>query len=153
MKEELIKKFAERIDKDKGYDNLKLAEDLVEMSKHIEMSEMLFNISKLVHSMTILELEYLQDDIEELIKEYKKHRYDLDVRINNLCKEHLIEGVTGALNFKSPFYRLICSELGIKYKELSRIGKVRLRANAIETACDMVYTHAFREPSYYYDEL
>lgn len=70
------------------------------------------------------------------------------VDLNELCNKYAKEGVTGAISFKSPFYKLICQHLGIKYKDLGRLGKMRLKADAIDT-CNMRSGDAFHDGSYY----
>ena len=70
------------------------------------------------------------------------------VDLNDLCNEYAKEGVTGAISFKSPFYKIICQHLGIKYKDLGRMGRMRLKADAIDTY-NMRTGDVFREGSYY----
>ena len=70
------------------------------------------------------------------------------VDLNDLCNEYAKEGVTGAISFRSPFYKLICQHLGIKYKDLGRIGKMKLKADAIDTY-NMRSGDAFHDGSYY----
>lgn len=43
------------------------------------------------------------------------------------------EVANGSINFKSPFYKKACKIIGLKYSLLSALGKMRLRADGIET--------------------
>lgn len=56
-------------------------------------------------------------------------------------------GKTGTIKFASPFYRLVCAELSIKYTDLSRLGKALLRNDCID-AYDMTRDE-LREKEYY----
>ena len=51
--------------------------------------------------------------IEEIIEEYGYERY------------------SGRIMFRSPAYKLICTELGIKWSSLTRTGKASLRGSMI----------------------
>ena len=74
-----------------------------------------------------------------------------EIDLLNLCHELAVEGVTGAISFKSPFYKTVCSELGIKYKDLSRLGKAVLKADAIDSLNSSREQHRFKEGKYYAD--
>jgi hypothetical protein len=56
-----------------------------------------------------------------------------EISIWDLCQELGYETTTGRINFSSPFYKLVCNHLGIKWSQLSRTGKAVLKGNAIET--------------------
>lgn len=55
------------------------------------------------------------------------------INVWQLCQELGYETPTGRINFKSPFYTIVCKKLGIKYGNLTRLGKAKLKADAIET--------------------
>lgn len=57
----------------------------------------------------------------------------MSMDLKTLCDDHYREGITGAISFSSPFYKLLCKELKINYKQLSRLGRAVLKADAIDT--------------------
>ncbi len=71
----------------------------------------------------------------KLSKELSDLYLEISDELSKLCQEYGYEGKTGVVMFKSPFYKLLCKKLGIKWGELSRVGKAMLRANAIDTYC------------------
>ncbi len=56
-----------------------------------------------------------------------------EIDLNALCWQYHKEGVTGAISFKAGFYKILCAELKINYKDLSRVGKAVLKSDAIDT--------------------
>lgn len=78
-----------------------------------------------------------------------EHKYKLGTDLYILCVDCEKEGATGAIWFKSPFYKEACRILGIKYKYLGRVGKMKLKLDAIDT----LYSHngidSFKDGKYY----
>jgi len=72
--------------------------------------------------------------------------------LKELCDEYATEGKTGRIIFTSPFYSLLCKEIGIKYSDLSKLGKMILKSDAIDTFQMKPYNtddHCFKDKEYY----
>ncbi len=62
-------------------------------------------------------------------------RLIIDDNIQDILDEHGYETATGRIQFRSPCYKLICDQLGIRYSLLSRAGKGILHADMVEQYC------------------
>lgn len=66
-----------------------------------------------------------------------------------LCQELGYETPGGVILFQSPFYKLICASLGIKYNLLSRTAKAMLRSHAIDAYYAKNDGDYFKDGTYY----
>lgn len=69
------------------------------------------------------------------------------MNLYELCNEHQDERRNGKVFFRSPFFRLLCRELGIKWSDLSRTGKMVLYSDAADS---IIFKRAYFKDGNFY---